>query len=107
MGMPDRRDVVIHGWAGIVTSQTGTDELLTLKNGFHRRQKFASGIRLDDIAAGARAQGIFCDVARTVFAHEEDFGFGGNFSDSPGNFNSIYCWKSDVEQNQIWLQFFG
>ena len=32
---------------------------------------------------------------------------GGNFSDSASGFNPIQCWKTHVQQDQVWLQFLG
>lgn len=88
-----------------VTCQTGTDKPLTCKDRFNSRQQLSFRIRFDDVAARARAQGLFCNVSRAVFAHEENFGSRGNVSDSASCFNPIQRRKTDVEQDQVWLQF--
>lgn len=44
---------------------------------------------------------------RTFFSHEDDFRFRDKFANLFGHVDSIHTWKSDVQQNQIRLEFFG
>ena len=87
------------------TSRAGAYKPLALENSSDSRQQVARRIGLQDITSGARVQGFFCDFRRAGFAHEEDFRSGGNFSDSSRSFNSVYCRKPDIQQDQVWLQF--
>jgi hypothetical protein len=80
-----------------MASQTGADKPLSFENRVYSRQQLTCCIRLDDIATSAGAQGFFYDVSGAVFAHEENFGCGGDFSDSASDFNPIQCRKTDIE----------
>ena len=47
------------------------------------------------------------DVRRAFLAHKEYFGSRGNFAYSSTGFDAVQCGQSDIQQNQIWVQFFG
>ena len=89
----------------VKTSQTAADKPLAVQNRSHSRQQFTS-IRLDDIGICTCAQGLFGNLSGAVLAYEDDFGRGGNFPDSASGFDPIQRRQSDVEQDQVWLQFF-
>jgi hypothetical protein len=53
------------------------------------------------------AEGFSHRIGRSFLAHEEYFGFGGELADSSSRFDSIQRGQPDVEQNQVWVKFFG
>ena len=59
------------------------------------------------ISYSARAQSFLYDVERIVLAYEDDFGARGEIPDAPGGLDSIQLWETEVQQNQVWFQFFG
>jgi transposase len=66
-----------------------------------RRQETAKPL-LDDIR-----NNILRHIGRRFLTHEEYFGFGGEPSDSSSGFDSVQTWESNIQQNQVGLQFFG
>src|ERR1700747_3344179 len=93
--------------AKAMLSQTDADKPVSFENRFHSRQQFTCRIRLDDITARTRAQGLFRNLSGAVFADEEDFGSWGNFSDSASGCDPIQRRKTYVQQDQVWLQLLG
>ena len=62
---------------------------------------------LNNVAQCARGKSFLRHLGRRFLAHEEYFGLGGCLTDSPGGVDSIQCWKPDVEEYQVGLQFFS
>jgi hypothetical protein len=72
---------------------------LALKNRFHSRQKLASGIRFDYIAARTYVEDLFYDVPTTIFAKEQEFGLLRVLPDLPSRFDPIKCWQPNIQQD--------
>ena len=70
------------------------------------RQQFTCRVRFQHVATCSRTEGFLYYVKRAVFADKEDFGCRRNLTNSASGFNPIQCRKSDVEQDQVWLEFF-
>jgi hypothetical protein len=90
-----------------VSCKSAGDKLLATKNGADGGQQFASGLRLDDIGKCAQAESFLHHSGRRLLAQERYFGVGGELAYLPSGFESIELWKTDVEHNQIRLQFFS
>src|SRR5438876_9766603 len=95
-------------WIGeIVAGQAWADKPLASKNGFYSGQQLPCGVRFDDIAASAGSQSFFYDVPRAIFAQEQNFGLGGQLSDTACGLDSIQRRKTNIEQDEIGLQLSG
>jgi hypothetical protein len=93
-----------HGTAG---RQSATDELPVSADRLNRGQQVDSGASFHHIAYRPKAKSFFHDFGRGFLAYKNYLGFGGDLADSPSGFDSVQAWKSDVEHNQLRLQFFG
>jgi hypothetical protein len=91
----------------IVPRKSCTDEALAPKYRAHSFQKFASGIRLVNVARSSRTKRFSHHIDGRFLAYKKHFGFWEELVDSPSGLHTIQGWKPDVEQNQIWVQFFG
>ena len=61
----------------------------------------------DNVAKRPYAKSCLHHIGRRFLTYKEYFEFGGELADSSSGFDSIQCWKPDVEHNQVRLQFFG
>jgi hypothetical protein len=89
----------------IESGKSAADEPFTPKNGVYSGQQLASRICLDHVAACPQAEGFLYHIGGTFLANEEYFRGGAERAYSPGGFDSIQLRKSDVQQNQVRLQF--
>ena len=90
-----------------VVVHTRADKPFTPQNSFQGRQQFPVRIYLENISPRTVGKGCSCHVCIVVLRNEEYFGIRLNFGYSMGGFDSIQGWKPDIEQNQVWFQFFG
>jgi len=89
----------------IVRRQSTTEILFSLNNRFHSGQQLFSRIRFNDVAQCTQGESFLYQIGRRFLAHEEYFAFGREFADSSSGFDSVHRGKTDVEQNQVRLQF--
>src|SRR5215467_3232784 len=82
------------------------DKLLATQHGVHSRQQLRSCIDLDDIARCARTHGFLHDIRGGFLAYKQNDGAGRDLTYFAGGLYAIQPWKSDIQQNQIRLQFF-
>jgi hypothetical protein len=91
----------------IVPRKSCTNEALAPKYRAHSFQKFASGIRLVNVARSSRTQRFSHHIDGRFLAYKKHLGFWEELVDSPSGLHTIQGWKPDVEHNQIGLQLFG
>ena len=94
-------------WEGVKLSVaiTATDKRLSQQACFHSSEQLASGLCLDNVAPCAEAKGFLHHLSRRFLSQEDDFRFREKFANLSSGFDSVQTWESDVQQNQIRLQF--
>ena len=78
----------------------------TLTDRLHSGQQFASSMFFNYVAQRPYAEGFLHNIGRELLTQEKYLGFGGEFADSLGRFDSIQRWQPDIQENQVGLQFF-
>lgn len=84
---------------------TATDKRPAQENCFHGSEQLASGFCFDNVAPCAQAKGFLHHLSRRFLSQEEDFRFRTTFANFSSGFDSVQTGESDVQQNQIRLQF--
>src|SRR6266403_3389068 len=74
------------------------------KDGVKSRDQFKSSIGLDDVAECPSFESCLDDIGGRFLTHEQNFGVGRKASDLSRGFDSIQPGKTDVQQNQFWLE---
>ncbi len=80
--------------------------MLSQENRVHSRQQIAVSRCLYNIAPSADAKSFLHYVGRSLLSRKDYLGFRSNAADLSSGFDSVQRWESDVQENQIRLQFF-
>ena len=103
----ERTHLCIGRIADIRSRQPSADELLVLHDGFQCRKKIIEDIRLHDVTPRACANTqCFLHYCRTlVLTDKQNFRASRCSADLPGSLYAIDLGQTNVQQNQVGLQF--
>jgi hypothetical protein len=74
---------------------------------FHGGQQVGGESGFKNVAGGSQAESFLHYQRRRFLAHEENPGVGGEFANETSGVESIHSGESDVEENQVRVQFGG
>ncbi len=93
----------LHGGSSVESG--ATHKPLSRNDCFYSSEQLGSGPCFHNVAPRAYAQSFLHHFARRFLAQEDYSGRRDKFANLSSDLEAIQDWESDVQQNQIWLQF--
>ena len=88
-------------------NQAAADKLPAIKNRLDSSEQVGCSLCLRNVAPCSQAKGCLHQLWGRFLRHEDYLGFRCEFANLSSGFDSIQRWESDIEENQVRLQFFS